>query len=57
VAVIGVVDLTRAAVRIGAQTYRPLPPFLVILAVYVVIIGGFVLAQRILERRVAGVGA
>ncbi len=57
VAVIGVVDLTRAAVRIGAQTYRPLPPFLVILAVYVVIIGGFVLAQRMLERRVAGAGA
>ncbi|HMI16845.1 MAG TPA: ABC transporter permease subunit, partial [Bradyrhizobium sp.] len=25
-AVVGVVDITRAAVRIGAQTYEPLPP-------------------------------
>lgn len=54
VAVIGVVDLTRAAVRIGAQTYRPLPPFLAILAIYLVIVGGFVLGQRMLERRAAG---
>ena len=28
-AVVGVVDITRAAVRIGAETYEPLPPFLV----------------------------
>src|SRR6266581_3926109 len=28
-AVVGVVDITRAAVRIGAQTYEPLPPLLV----------------------------
>ena len=26
VAVVGIVDVTRAAVRVGAQTYRPLPP-------------------------------
>ena len=26
VAVVGIVDITRAAVRVGAETYRPLPP-------------------------------
>lgn len=51
VAVIGVIETTRAAVRIGAATYRPIPPFLVALAVYVVVIGAFVAAQRMLERR------
>ena len=51
VAVIGVIETTRAADRIGAATYRPLPPFLVALAIYVVIIGAFVAAQRMLERR------
>lgn len=51
VAVIGVIETTRAANRIGAVTYRPIPPFLVALAVYVVIIGAFVAAQRMLERR------
>ncbi|MGA8613806.1 MAG: amino acid ABC transporter permease [Xanthobacteraceae bacterium] len=51
VAVIGVIETTRAAVRIGAATYRPIPPFLVALAIYVVIIGAFVATQRMLERR------
>jgi His/Glu/Gln/Arg/opine family amino acid ABC transporter permease subunit len=51
VAVIGVIETTRAADRIGAATYRPIPPFLVALAIYVVIIGTFVAAQRMLERR------
>jgi His/Glu/Gln/Arg/opine family amino acid ABC transporter permease subunit len=51
VAVIGVVEATRAAVRIGAATYDPIPPFLVALAIYVVVIGAFVAAQRMLERR------
>jgi His/Glu/Gln/Arg/opine family amino acid ABC transporter permease subunit len=51
IAVIGVIDVTRAAVRIGAQTYRPIPPFLVSLLFYVVIIAGFVALQRTLERR------
>ena len=51
VAVIGVIETTRAADRIGAATYRPIPPFLVALAIYVVIIGAFVAAQRMLERR------
>ena len=51
VAVIGVIETTRAAVRIGASTYRPIPPFLVALAIYVVVIGAFVTTQRMLERR------
>ena len=37
-AVVGVVDITRAAVRIGAETYEPLPPFLAALALYVPIV-------------------
>jgi His/Glu/Gln/Arg/opine family amino acid ABC transporter permease subunit len=51
VAVIGVVDVTRAAVRIGAATYDPIPPFLVALAIYVGVIGLLVVGQRVLERR------
>jgi His/Glu/Gln/Arg/opine family amino acid ABC transporter permease subunit len=51
VAVIGVIEATRAAVRIGAATYNPIPPFLVALAIYVGVIGTFVAAQRALERR------
>jgi His/Glu/Gln/Arg/opine family amino acid ABC transporter permease subunit len=51
VAVIGVIETTRAANRIGAATYQPIPPFLAALAIYVVVIGAFVAAQRILERR------
>jgi His/Glu/Gln/Arg/opine family amino acid ABC transporter permease subunit len=51
VTVIGVVELTRAAVRIGAETYQPVPPFLVALAIYVPMIGVFVILQRTLERR------
>jgi His/Glu/Gln/Arg/opine family amino acid ABC transporter permease subunit len=51
VAVIGVVETTRAAVRIGAATYNPIPPFLIALGIYVIVIGVFVAAQRMLERR------
>jgi His/Glu/Gln/Arg/opine family amino acid ABC transporter permease subunit len=50
-AVVGVVDITRAAVRIGAQTYEPLPPFLVALALYVPIVFLLVSLQRWIERR------
>ncbi len=53
VAVIGVAEMTRAAVRIGASTYRPVPPFVVALLTYMVIIGALVLAQRMLEARQA----
>ena len=34
IAVIGVVEITRAAVRIGAETYEPLPPFLAATGIY-----------------------
>lgn len=51
VAVLGVVDTTRAAVRIGANTYEPLPPFAVALVLYSLVVFVFVLAQRFVERR------
>jgi His/Glu/Gln/Arg/opine family amino acid ABC transporter permease subunit len=50
-AVVGVVDITRAAVRIGAQTYDPLPPFLVAVALYAPIVFALVWLQRWIERR------
>src|ERR1700744_3948522 len=50
-AVVGVVDITRAAVRIGAQTYEPLPPFLVAIALYAPIVFLLVSLQRWIERR------
>jgi His/Glu/Gln/Arg/opine family amino acid ABC transporter permease subunit len=49
IAVIGVVDITRAAVRIGAQTYEPLPPFLAATVLYVLIVLVFVRVQRSVE--------
>lgn len=51
IAVLGLVDITRAATRIGARTYDPLPPFLVALVLYSLIVFVFVRTQRILERR------
>jgi len=51
VAVLGVVDITRAAVRIGAQTYEPLPPFMAALVIYSLIVFLFVRLQRTVERR------
>jgi His/Glu/Gln/Arg/opine family amino acid ABC transporter permease subunit len=50
-AVVGVVDITRAAVRIGAQTYEPLSPFLVAIALYAPIVFALVSLQRWIERR------
>jgi His/Glu/Gln/Arg/opine family amino acid ABC transporter permease subunit len=49
IAVVGIVDITRAAVRIGAQTYEPLPPFLTATALYFLVVLGFVRAQRSIE--------
>ncbi len=51
VAVIGLVEVTRAAVRVGAETYQPLPPFLVALVIYIAMIGCLVVWQRVLEHR------
>jgi His/Glu/Gln/Arg/opine family amino acid ABC transporter permease subunit len=56
-AVVGVVDITRAAVRIGAQTYEPLPPFLVAVALYMPIVFALVSLQRWIERRQAAAEA
>jgi His/Glu/Gln/Arg/opine family amino acid ABC transporter permease subunit len=50
-AVVGVVDITRAAVRIGAETYDPLPPFLLAVALYAPIVFVLVSLQRWIERR------
>lgn len=50
-AVVGVVDITRAAVRVGAQTYEPLPPFMVALAIYIPIVFALISVQRWVERR------
>jgi His/Glu/Gln/Arg/opine family amino acid ABC transporter permease subunit len=51
IAVIGVAEITRAATRIGAQTYEPLPPMLAATALYVAIILVLVGLQRLTERR------
>jgi His/Glu/Gln/Arg/opine family amino acid ABC transporter permease subunit len=56
-AVVGVVDITRAAVRIGAETYEPLPPFVVAIAIYAPIVFVLVSLQRWIERRQRAVGA
>lgn len=50
-AVVGVVDITRAAARIGAETYDPLPPFLVAVALYAPIVFAFISLQRWIEWR------
>lgn len=51
-AVIGIVDLTRAASRVGAATYRPLPPFLAATVIYMIMVMLLVAAQRRVERHV-----
>jgi len=53
IAVIGVVDITRAAIRIGAQTYEPLPPFIAAAALYGLVVLVFVQGQRRVEAYVA----
>ncbi|WP_207001931.1 amino acid ABC transporter permease [Trinickia mobilis] len=50
IAVIGIVDLTRAASRIGADTYDPLPPFFVATVLYMLLVLIFIAAQRFAER-------
>jgi polar amino acid transport system permease protein len=51
IAVIGIVDLTRVTNRIAAITYEPLPPILVAAALYMVVIGMLVRAQRYFDER------
>src|SRR5258708_33218817 len=50
-AVGGVVDITRAAVRIGAENDEPLPPFLVAVTIYVPILFALGSRQSWIERR------
>jgi len=57
VAVIGIVDITRAALRVGANTYQPLPPFIFALLLYGVIVFALLRVQRVLERRQRASGA
>jgi His/Glu/Gln/Arg/opine family amino acid ABC transporter permease subunit len=51
IAVIGVAEITRAATRIGAQTYEPLPPMLAATGLYIAIILVLVGLQRLTEKR------
>lgn len=50
IAVIGMVEITRAAQRVGARTYDPLPPLMVGLVLYVIIIFALIKLQGRLER-------
>lgn len=56
IAVIGVAEITRAATRIGAQTYEPLPPMLAATAIYIAIIVVLVGLQRLTEKRYGQMG-
>lgn len=49
VAVIGVVDLTRVAVRMSSVTYEPVKPFLLATLIYIVIVMALIAAQRTIE--------
>lgn len=49
--VIGLVEITRAAVRVGAETYEPVPPFIFALFVYFVILVSLIALQRFFEFR------
>jgi His/Glu/Gln/Arg/opine family amino acid ABC transporter permease subunit len=51
IAVVGVVDITRAAARIGAETYDPLPPFLIAFVFYGAFVFVFVKLHRTIEGR------
>jgi ABC-type amino acid transport system permease subunit len=52
VAVIGVVDLTRVAVRATTFTYEPVRPFLTATAIYVVVVMVLLRLQHATERRI-----
>jgi His/Glu/Gln/Arg/opine family amino acid ABC transporter permease subunit len=45
------------AIRVGSRTYEPLPPFIVALVLYSLIVFAFVTMQRTVERRYALAGA
>ncbi len=49
VAVIGIVEITRAALRVGSNTYEPLPPFIFALLIYSSIVFVFLKLQKYFE--------
>jgi His/Glu/Gln/Arg/opine family amino acid ABC transporter permease subunit len=51
VAVIGIVEITRAALRVGSNTYEPLPPFIFALLLYGLIVYALIRLQRVIEKR------
>ena len=51
VAVIGIVEITRAALRVGSNTYEPLPPFIFALMIYSSIVYVFLKIQKFFEVR------
>ena len=51
VAVIGIVEITRAALRVGSNTYEPLPPFIFALLIYSSIVYVFLKLQKFFEVR------
>jgi His/Glu/Gln/Arg/opine family amino acid ABC transporter permease subunit len=56
VAVIGIVEITRAALRVGSNTYEPLPPFIFALALYGLIVFALIRLQRAVEKRLRSGG-
>ncbi|CAK9888992.1 MULTISPECIES: amino acid ABC transporter permease [Pseudomonas] len=50
IAVIGIVEITRAAQRVGSRTYEPLPPFIFALVIYSALVYLLILLQRRLEQ-------
>jgi ABC-type amino acid transport system permease subunit len=51
VAVIGIVEITRAALRVGSNTYEPLPPFIFALVLYSLIVFALIRLKRMVEKR------
>ena len=51
VAVIGIVEITRAALRVGSNTYEPLPPFIFALLIYSSSVYVFLKLQKFFEVR------
>jgi His/Glu/Gln/Arg/opine family amino acid ABC transporter permease subunit len=51
VAVIGIVEITRAALRVGSNTYEPLPPFIFALVLYGLIVFALLRLKRMVEKR------
>jgi len=53
ISVIGLLDLTRAAQRIGARTFEPIPPLLLAFAIYILVVLLLIKLQKRLEKSMA----